>query len=289
MEQALPLATPAYEGPAGLISKSAASWPAIAAGAFVAIGSSLILLSLGAGMGFALASPQPDHPLTTTLVINAAIWLIITQWISAALGGYIAGRLRTRWLNTHTHEVFFRDTAHGLVTWAVATVLVACFVGGTAHELVNGVAHAATQAGSVASQSALMTSLEPYDTDKLFRPINVPQPASGTTASADTTRGEAQHIMAAVLSQGHLSDDDRSYLISMVEARTGLSKADAQQRVDEWVTNIQQAQTRLKEAAEAARKAASQTAIYTALSLLIGAFVASVAAAVGGRLRDLHP
>ena len=137
MEQALPLATPAYEGPAGLISKSAASWPAIAAGAFVAIGSSLILLSLGAGMGFALATPQADHPVTTALVINAAIWLIVTQWISAALGGYIAGRLRTRWLNTHTHEVFFRDTAHGLVTWAVATVLVAGFVGGTAHDLVD--------------------------------------------------------------------------------------------------------------------------------------------------------
>jgi hypothetical protein len=289
MEQALPATTPAYDGLTGVISKAAASWPAIAAGAFVAVGSSLILISLGTGLGFALASPQSDHPVTTALVINAAIWLIVTQWVSAALGGYIAGRLRTRWLNTHTHEVFFRDTAHGLVTWAVATVLVAGFVGGTAHDLVNGGTHAASQVGAIAAQSTISGGMEAYDTDKLLRPANVPTTSAPGPAGADDTRVQVEHIVAAGLKDGHLSDDDRDYLTHLVAARTGLSAADAQQRVDTWASSIQQAQARIQAAAEATRKAASETAVYTALSLLIGAFVASVAAAVGGRLRDLHP
>jgi len=100
-------------------AKSAASWPSIIAGAFVAAASSMILLALGSGLGFASISPWPNRGATiTAFVITTAIWIIVTQWLSAALGGYIAGRLRTRWIGTHTHEVFFRDTAHGLVTLA---------------------------------------------------------------------------------------------------------------------------------------------------------------------------
>ena len=106
--------------------KSAASWPAIFAGAFVAVSVSLVLLALGSGLGFAAISPWQGHGVSaTTFTVTTAIWLIVTQWLSAALGGYIAGRLRTKWVGTHTHEVFFRDTAHGFVTWSVATVFTA--------------------------------------------------------------------------------------------------------------------------------------------------------------------
>ena len=107
-------------------SRSAVAWQAIIAGAFAAAGATLILLALGSGLGFASISPWSDHGVSaTTFTITAAIWLLVTQWLSAGLGGYLAGRLRTRWVGTHVHEVFFRDTAHGLVTWAVATALVA--------------------------------------------------------------------------------------------------------------------------------------------------------------------
>src|SRR5580692_7150199 len=105
---------------------SAASWAAIIAGAFVAASVSLVLFALGSGLGFASISPWPGHGVTAkAFAITTAIWLIVMQWVSSGFGGYITGRLRTRWIGTHTHEVFFRDTAHGLVTWAVATVLVA--------------------------------------------------------------------------------------------------------------------------------------------------------------------
>jgi hypothetical protein len=217
--------------------KSTVSWPAIIAGAFVAISASLILLLLGSGLGFASISPWPDRGVSaTTFAVTTAIWLIVTQWISAGLGGYIAGRLRTRWHGTHTHEIFFRDTAHGLVTWAVATVVVAALMGGSVRSMMAGGAHSA---------SAVAT--------------------------------------------GSLRDADREYLTGMVAATAGISAADAQMRLDEWLSKSTEADAKAKVEVDAARKAAAEASIYTALALLIGAFIASVAAALGGRLRDEHP
>jgi hypothetical protein len=134
--------------------KSAASWPAIFAGAVVAVAVSLVLLALGSGLGFAAISPWPGHGASaTTFTVTAAIWLIVTQWLSAALGGYIAGRLRTKWVGTHTHEVFFRDTAHGFVTWSLATVFVATVFAGTFFSMVGGGMHALGGAASAAAQA----------------------------------------------------------------------------------------------------------------------------------------
>ena len=289
MEQVLTPVPSMNAPPGAFAAKAATSWPAIAAGAFVAIGASLILLALGAGFGFASVSPRPGQGASASaLVVSAAIWLIVTQWVSAALGGYIAGRLRSRWAGTHSHEVFFRDTAHGLVTWAVATVLVAAFAGGTARMLLNAVTRAASDVTSSGVQAVASNPTAAYGIDKLFRPTTVPAGNVGSAGETDA-RGEAQLIISDSLSDGHVTDADHAYLIQLVSARAGISQADAQQRVDEWISSSQQAQAQAKSAADTARKAAAQTAIYTALSLLIGAFIASVAAALGGRLRDLHP
>ncbi len=133
--------------------RSAASWGAIIAGAFTAAGVTLILLALGSGLGFAATSPWPNAGISgLTLAVTAAIWLIITQWLSAAVGGYMAGRLRTRWIGTHVHEVFFRDTAHGLITWALASVLVAGIAGSGVLATIGAAGAVATQAGQPAPQ-----------------------------------------------------------------------------------------------------------------------------------------
>jgi hypothetical protein len=269
--------------------KSAASWPAIIAGAFVAIGASLVLLSLGSGLGFASISPWADHGVSgTTFVVTTAIWLIVTQWISAGLGGYIAGRLRARWHGTHTHEIFFRDTAHGLVTWAVATVVVAALVGASVRSMIAGGAHAALAVASANAEgmsSSASFPMAPYGTDKLFRSAN----SKDSGQSASDPRVEADHIMANTLATGSLPDADRTYLVGVIAAKTGISISDAQMRLDDWLSKSMEAQAKVKAEVDAARKAAAQAAIYTALSLLIGAFIASVSAALGGRLRDEHP
>jgi hypothetical protein len=265
------LALPSQAAPA----KSAASWPSIIAGAFVAAGTSLILVALGGGLGFAAISPWANHGASiTAFAVTTAIWLIVTQWISAALGGYIAGRLRTRWIGTHTHEVFFRDTAHGLITWAVATTLVAAIAAGS-------VMSAAGTAGRAVADAAKLP-VSDYTIDKLFRP-------SGTGAPATAeTRIEAAHIAANALASGNVPDADRAYLVEQVSARTGMSQAYAQARVDSFIGSVNEAQAKLKADADAAKRAAAQASIYLALSMLIGAFIASVSAALGGRLRDEH-
>ena len=288
MEQALePRTDPARGG-------SAASWPAIIAGAFVAASVSLVLFALGSGLGFASISPWPGQGITaTTFAVTTAIWLIVMQWVSSAFGGYITGRLRIRWPGIHTHEVFFRDTAHGLVTWAVATVLVAATLATSLSSAIGGGAHAVSGAASaaaqgVAAQGAMPSASSPasvYGVDKLFRGAG---PAVNGQAASDP-RAEAGHIVANAWSTGAVPDADRSYLAELVATRTGLSAGEARKRVDDFVASALDAETKAKANADAARKAAARAAIYTALSMLVGAFIASVSAALGGRLRDEHP
>lgn len=274
-------------GQHALHGRSAASWGAIIAGALVAAAASLILVALGAGLGLAEISPWQGHGATATaFAVTTAIWFVVTQWVAAALGGYIAGRLRTRWIGTHTHEVFFRDTAHGLVTWALATVLVAGVLAGSVSSLLGGGVHAASTVAAGATESAVAAGMAPtagYNVDRLFRGAG--DSATGTSEY----RGEAARILATVATTDAVTPEDRSYLTALIAKTTGISHEEAQKRLDQAVTAASDAKQRAKEAADAARKAAAEAAIYTALSLLIGAFIASVSAALGGRVRDLHP
>jgi hypothetical protein len=265
-------------------AKHAASWPAIIAGAFVAVSITLVLVALGSGIGFASISPWPGRGMSvTSFAITTAIWLIVTQWIAAALGGYIAGRLRTRWIGTHTHEIFFRDTAHGLITWSVATVVILAVAAGSAASGAGAGVHAAADAASMGGQAMTSLAANPYSVDKLFR-------SSGSTAGGSSDpRMETAHIVANAATTGSVPDADRTYLAEQVAARTGVSQQEAQARVDAFVSGVTQAQEKVKADADAARKAAAQASIYLALSMLIGAFIASVSAALGGRLRDEHP
>jgi hypothetical protein len=273
-------------------SRSAVAWPAIIAGAFVAAGATLILLALGSGLGFASISPWSDRGVSATaFTITAAIWLLVTQWLSAGLGGYIAGRLRTRWSGTHVHEVFFRDTAHGLVTWAVATVLVAAVAASSVASVTRGGARALSEAAPAAAHGAAhgMTStpfpgVDAYDVDELFRSST----ATTNGAGGADPRLEAAHIAAHAMTTGMVSDDDRKFLGDLVAERAGLPQAEAQKRVDDFMTAALHAETKAKADADLARKAAAETSLYIALSLLVGAFIACVAAALGGQQRDLH-
>jgi hypothetical protein len=290
VEQIITPGTAATAGPSLIHGKSAASWPSIIAGAFVAASATLILITLGSGIGLASISPWHNHGVTvTTFAVTGAIWLILTQWISAGLGGYIAGRLRTRWIGTHTHEVFFRDTAHGFITWAVATVLLAAVLSSSLTTGAGVAGHAVADVAAAGGQGVMQSSGGPgspvsaYSIDKLFRPTG----SAGGTPSTDP-RMETGYIVANALADGSVPDADRAYLVDQVAARTGISKADAQARVDAFIGAVTQARAKLKADADAARKAAAQTSIFLALSMMVGAFIASVAAALGGRLRDEH-
>ena len=252
---------------------SAVSWPAVFAGAFIATAFTIMLLSLGSGLGLASVSPFTGNPSATTFTVLAAIWLIIVQWVSSALGGYMTGRLRTRWVSVHTREVFFRDTANGLLSWAVASVFIVGIVASSASSLLGTGTHAAASAANSTAPSAYML-------DTLFRPAN----PGGTQATAQD-RSEASGILAQGVT-GTVDQTDQTYLAQLVAARTGITLADAQGRVTNAVAQEQVAVVKAKQAANAARKAASGFALYTFASMIIGAFIAAVSGAIGGRLRD---
>ena len=266
---------------------SAVSWAAVIAGAFVAAAVTLVLLALGSGFGLASVSPWPASGVsTTTFTILAGIWLIVVQWLSSAIGGYITGRLRTKWTGTHTHEVFFRDTAHGFLTWALATVIGAALLATAASSAVGtGVRASSTVAAGAAQASAdpSMAMGRAYDVDGLFR--SVTPDATGTGPAA---RVEATRILAIGAVNGDVSAADDAYLVQLVSVHTGLGQADAQKRVDDTIAQEKANEVKAKQLADAARKSAAAFSIFAAISMLIGAFVACAAAAYGGQLRDDH-
>jgi hypothetical protein len=256
---------------------SAVSWPAIIAGAVVAAATSLILLAFGSGIGLASVSPWPGTGASaTTFTVLTAIWLIVVQWVASGLGGYLTGRLRSKWVSTHTHEVFFRDTAHGLLMWALATVLGTVLLASAVSSAIGTGIRAADSAAS-GGVNAAVSAVNPYDVDTLFRSSRADPNAPASNASSEATR-----ILGKALTAGNMPTADRSYLAQLIAARSGLSQEESQQRVDAVLTQA-------REAADAARKASAMASLYVALSMLIGAFVAGVAAAMGGRVRDTHP
>ncbi|MBB3197102.1 hypothetical protein [Roseateles terrae] len=346
---------------------SAVSWASVLAGAAAAAALSLILLVLGTGLGLAAMSPwSGEGAQAQTIGVTGIVWLALTQLAASGLGGYLAGRLRTRWRDTHVDEVHFRDTAHGLLSWAVATLFTAALLGATisgilgagvkaASTVAGGTVAAAGAAGAGAmsgagrdgSGGAMMGSSRDggmesglrdatgfdlgYYLDAMMRrdPAATATTAgaagsAGSTAmssNAGSTGGTANAaglnganpatlrtqpdvgtaqllpelsrlVMHAWRQGGTLSPEDQRQAGALVAQRTGLSQADAERRVNELLqrarTDAQAAETRARDAADTARKAAMQAALWMFVALLIGAFTASWLATIGGRQRDLN-
>jgi hypothetical protein len=259
-------------------SASGVAWPAIFGGAFAAIALTLLLFTLGSGLGLASVSPWPHVGASVgTFTVVTAIWLIVLHWLASGLGGYITGRLRTKWVGLHTHEVFFRDTANGFLTWAVATVFGAAIVAIGAAIVITGTAVTSLSATGH-TRSAFPSS---YLLDTLFR---TDRPA--VVGEDADFKAQSGRIILNGVSAGEVPAADKTYLAQLVSARTGLSSVDAARRVDAVLVDAKAAEAKVKLAADAARKAGASLSIFTALAMLIGAFIACVAAALGGQQRD---
>jgi hypothetical protein len=312
--------------------RSGLSWGSIIGGALATIAISLILVTLATGLGLTSFSVYTGNTAkAATYGISAGLALLVIQWLSAAFGGYIAGRTRARWSALHTHESGFRDTAHGFLSWALATVLtlgLLALAGGAALSgALHGAAIGAAGAGAMAHEGAAHEAGPMADhsmgdrsggdpmalfTDRLFRIEQgatttatgtstattgtattsqvgaTPIPTSVTVRATPEMRAEAGRIFATQVTEGAISDADKAYLAQEVAQVTGLPPAEAQKRVADASAAIADAENKAKAAAEAARKAAAAGAFFTAFSLLIGAFIAAVAGAVGGHRRELN-
>ncbi|MDH1011362.1 hypothetical protein N5J43_24555 [Pseudomonas nicosulfuronedens] len=265
---------------------SGVSWAAVFAGAAGAAALSLILILLGFGLGFSAVSPWPGDGATfKQMSVSTIIWLMLTQILASGLGGYIAGRLRVRWARLHDDEVYFRDTAHGFLAWAIATLVTATLVVGSLSGIVGG----GLQAGTAAASSAAFASAggthraeasSGYFIDMLFRD-NRPVAVDNDAAHAIVTR-----IFLRGLADGQLTADDRTYLARVVAQRTEIGQAEAEQRIDQVFAAAQQAKLKAQQAADTARKVAAASALWMFVALLCGAFFASFLAIHGGRRRD---
>ena len=337
-------------------SESAVSWGAILAGAVAAAALSLILLILGVGLGLSSVSPWSFEGVSKeTFGWSSIIWLTFTALAASGLGGYLAGRLRTKWTQLHGDETYFRDTAHGFVSWAVATLLTAGLLtsaiggvlgagakvaGATAGAAATTAGAAVAGAGSAAA-SAPESDLN-YWVDSLFRsattagpdaagappvapaagaapgtspmdpaapppppaaasvgprdartapPPPRPMPGNGAMGDRREVRAEVNRIIINSLQGDGLDPADTQYLSQLIARETGMSPAEAQARVTDVQTRmraaLEKAKTTAKQAADDARKATAYAALWLFITLLIGAFFASLSATWGGRRRDL--
>jgi hypothetical protein len=281
---------------------SAVSWQAILAGATAAAALSLILLVLGVGLGLSAVSPWSGVGASAKAISwSAIIWIAFAAFASSGLGGYLAGRLRIRWRAVHTDEVYFRDTAHGFLAWAVATLLTAAVLS-TVSGTVLGLGVTGGAAAATAERPGQGEVPSPYTIDSLFRaaptaPAAANSKASGTTvvqARPDERDGkaEANHIFANSLRSGPLPAEDASYLGQLLMQRTGMTEQEAEARVNTTYASaqkrLQDAEARTKSLADEARKNGAYASLWVFVSLLLGAFTASLMATVGGRRRDLY-
>lgn len=309
--------------------ESAVSWGAIFAGATAAAALSLILLILGVGLGLSSVSPWSFEGVSKeTFGWSSIIWLTFTALAASGLGGYLAGRLRTKWTQIHGDETYFRDTAHGFVSWAVATLLTAGLltsaiggVLGAGAKVAGAAAGAAASTAGVAAAGAGSTAAAApegdlnYWVDSLFRsttsagptdpaapppgapmdpnaaPPPRPMPGIGTMGDRREVRAEVNRIIVNSLQGDGLDPDDTQYLAQLIARETGMTPAEAQARVTDVQTRmraaLEKARNTAKQAADDARKATAYAALWLFITLLIGAFFASLSATWGGRRRDL--
>ncbi len=304
------------------VTASAVSWAAVVAGAAAIAALSLILLMLGTGLGLSSVSPWAFNGVSaTTFGVTTILWLTFTQAAASGMGGYLVGRLRTKWTAVPMDEAHFRDTAHGFLAWAVATLATAALLttvigsivsggiqagasvaGGVASTATAAAASGAAGAGSEMTKSGDASELMGYFVDSLFRKdVNAAKvplvPDESDVLSRDNSQrtligsvAEVTRIFMNTVRTESLPVEDIRYVGQIVARRTGLTQPEAEQRVIDTYARVQNklrdAENAAKEAADKARKASAYAALWLFISLLIGAFVASYMATVGGRQRD---
>jgi hypothetical protein len=251
-------------------------WGPTFGGGLVAAAVFFVLMTFATAIGLAVSSVSPTWRDTSTgLVVLSGAWVVLTAVGSFALGGYIAGRIRSTW-RTNPDEVHFRDGLHGLVVWSLAVIIGALLTLATTATISQSTSkNSAVSPGTAAAANP--SEAEPgfltFELDRLFWADNRQQPTDSQT------RAEAGRILERGLGRNELAKDDHDHLVQLVSARTGLPAADADRRVTQVLSES-------RDAASKARRSAVIIAFTLAAALAAGAAAAWGAALIGGRHRD---
>jgi hypothetical protein len=260
-------------GPASFVE-----WGAVLAGAVLAAALSFVLLTFGSAIGLSATSPWPNSGLSVKVIATLAVFWALAQQIGSLMaGGYVAGRMRSRW-HEPGDEKEFRDGLHGGLVWAVAVLISAFFVFATASLTVRT---GADMAGSAVAGAASRTT-NPMDTvlDAMVRtPAGGPQSRNAVASTSDEIRGEIARILTSAVATGSLSAENRTYMANLVAQRSGVPQQEAEKRVDDAITAA-------RTAADKTRRAAILTGFVTAAGLILSFGAAWWAAIKGGEHRD---
>jgi len=260
-DPAVPGPIPTPGGPLSYIH-----WGPGIAGAIVAAATSFVLMGFASAVGLMVASPSPTWRDTSVwLAILSGFWIIVVAVGSFALGGYIAGRVRSTWAAT-PDEVEFRDGTHGLIAWAIGVMLGAVLLALTASSFAAG------SAASPPRDTAGAPSFLAYEIDRLFR-------SDRREPVAPEMRAEAARIVMRGLGRTELPAEDRMQLIRLTVAASGLAPPEADKRVTQVLTDA-------RNAASQARRSAVILGFCLAAALAAAAAAAWIAAGIGGKHRD---
>jgi hypothetical protein len=242
-------------------------WSAVVAGAIVAAALALVLHAFAVAVGLSVSSTAPTwRDTSSALVLLSGLYLVLAAMASFGLGGYLVGLMRARL--TSREDADLRDGLHGLLAWALATLLIALIGLATAQSLARLAAPSTGSSISVAGENLIT-----YDLDRLFRAER------RTNTELDYPRAEAARILLTTSSHRGMQLEDRAYLVRMTAAYTGLAQPDAERRVDEVAA-------RAKENISRARRSAVILAFMTGAAAMLGAAASWFAACAGGRVRD---
>lgn len=262
---------PVTGGPADLPPPSRyVQWGPAFCGAIIAAASFFVLMTFATAIGLAVTSVSPTWRDTSVgLAVLSGAWIVFSAVGSFSLGGYIAGRVRSRW-EAPVDEIHFRDGLHGLLAWglAIAFGVALTFVGAATLSFATKPNVTAARSTAANNEPAFLD----FELDRLFRSDRLAEPSA-----AD--RAEAGRIIETSLGHQSVAPDDFNYLVRLVSARTGLAEPDAQKRT---LSTLAEAHT----AARRARQSGVILGFTLAAAMVAAAGAAWAAAREGGRHRD---
>lgn len=271
-------------------ANSAVSWGAVIAGAIIGAALTATLITGGTGLGFLTVSPWDDDGASgTAIAFGTIVWLFLTQIVAYGIAGYVTGRLRTKWSDPRRDEIHFRDTAHGFLVWALSFVVGLVLLGSTAVSVISGTAKVGADAVTGVATEAVSSGDKSISTDYYVDALLRPTDPDWDNRQRDVHK-EVALIFGKSAIEGEISPEDQDYLVKLISQRAGISETDANARLSQITENAKRTaeefQMKARETADDARKITATFSLWAFASLLLGAFVASFSATIGGRARD---
>jgi len=272
------------------------SWGGVFAGVVIALAVQLLLSMLGLGVGLTTIDPtQPNGtPGAAALGIGTGIWWTVSYIIALFIGGYVAARLGGRLLG-------WDGMLHGVLTWAfallVSAFLVTSAVGGalgTALDAVkgtlSGAGHAVAQVAPQAAQSAGLTPQAIQQKAQDLMNAEPPANADPKTMSREDATKDIASNLPKLAQGGDQAQQARSRILDVMSAQLGISRQDAENRLNQAVGQAQQAKNEAvgeaKQAADKAASGVSTASLVGFVALLLGVIAAAWGGHVGARRRE---